>query len=267
MTHLSLVYVRETSNRKDFVIATLEMFKAQLAKTKRIFVKPNIVSSEPYPTTTHPEVLDTLLTSLSDHNVIVGDGPAVDAGRSNKVLMKSPLRQICEKHDTNLLNLYSEPMKRITSERGYTIKVSTIPLSCDFVISLPVLKIHNSCGISGALKNQFGYLSRADRILMHTRLRNIQKGIAEVNVAVPTNLFIVDAVKIMVKAQECRHGGCPAELGSMIAGTDPVSLDCFGVELLQKQEPELEMKKSGMKYINYAAQYGVGNMKYETQKI
>jgi len=44
-----------------------------------------------------------------------------------------------------------------------------------------------------------------------------------VNSAVPTNLFIVDAVQTMVKAQEYRHGGCPAELGLMISGVDPVS--------------------------------------------
>ena len=158
-------------------------------------------------------------------------------------------------------------MKRIKSKRGYTIRVSTIPLSCDFVISVPILKVHNTCGISGALKNQFGYLSRLDRILMHTKLKDIQKGIAEVNAAVPTNLFIVDAVQTMVKAQERRHGGCPAELGLMISGVDPVSLDCYGLDILQKLVPELKANKSSMKYIDYASDYGVGNKDYKIHKI
>lgn len=264
---MSLVYYRETRNRSDFVVEILEMFKNQLENAKRIFVKPNIVSSEPYPTTTHPEVLDALLSWLSSREIVVGDGPAVDAGRSDKVLRNTPLREICENHNTGLVNLYSGSMKRIKSKRGYSIKVSAIPLLCDFVISIPVLKVHNTCGLSGALKNQFGYLSRLDRILMHTKLKNIQKGIAEVNAVVPTNLFIVDAVQTMVKAQECRHGGCPAELGAMIAGTDPVSLDCFGLDLLQKVEPELKSKKSNMRYIDYASDYGVGNTDYEIRKI
>jgi len=145
--------------------------------------------------------------------------------------------------------------------------VSAIPLSCDFVISIPVLKVHNTCGLSGALKNQFGYLSRLDRILMHTKLKSIQKGIAEVNAAVPTNLFIVDAVQTMVKAQECRHGGCAIDLGVMIAGTDPVSLDCFGWDLLRKVEPELGARKSNVKYIDHASDYGVGSTKYEIIKV
>ena len=245
----------------------MEIFKNQLESAKRIFIKPNIVSSEPYPTTTHPEILDTLLSWFSDHEVLVGDGPAVDAGRSNKVLWNSQLRKICEKHDTRLVNLYSVPMKRVKSTRGYTFKVSAIPLSCDFVISATTLKVHNTCGISGALKNQFGYLSRLDRILMHMKLKDIQKGIAEVNATVPTNLFIVDAIQTMVKAQECRHGGCPIDLGLMISGVDPVSLDCYGLDVLQKVEPELKSKKSSMRYIDYASDYGVGNTDYKIHKI
>jgi uncharacterized protein (DUF362 family) len=267
MRTMSVVYYRETSNRPDFVLKTLEIFKERLENAKRVFIKPNIVSSEPYPTTTHPEVLDALLSELASPEILVGDGPAVDAGRSNKVLSDTPLREICRNHNVSLLNLYSEPMKSLKSERGYSIKVSTVPLSCDFVISVPVLKVHNSCGLSGALKNQFGYLSRLDRVLMHTGLKNIQKGIAEVNVMVPTNLFIVDAVQTMIKAQECRHGGCPAQLRAMIAGTDPVSLDCFGLELLQKVEPKLIEKKPSMRYIDYASEYGVGKRDYEVHMI
>jgi uncharacterized protein (DUF362 family) len=166
-----------------------------------------------------------------------------------------------------LVNLYSAPMKTVKSKRGYGIRVSKIPLLCDFIISVPVLKVHNSCGLSGALKNQFGYLSRLDRVLMHAKLKNIQKGIAEVNAALPTHLFIVDAVQTMVKAQECRHGGCPADLGVMIAGADPVSLDCFGMELLQKVDPEFREKKANMRYIKYASDYGVGSTAYEIHTI
>ena len=264
---MSVVYYRETYNRSDFVVKTLERFRERLEKANKIFVKPNIVSTEPYPTTTHPEVLDALLTSLSDREVVVGDGPAVDAGRSDNVLRNTPLRQICEKHNTHLVNLYSKPMKYLKSKRGNTIKVSVVPLLCDFVISTTVLKVHNTCGMSGALKNQFGYLSRLDRILMHMRLKNIHKGIAEVNVAIPGNLFIIDAVQTMIKAQECRHGGCPAELGVMISGADPVSLDCYGLELLQEVEPELKKKDSNLKYIEHASEYGVGNIDYEVHKI
>jgi uncharacterized protein (DUF362 family) len=143
-----------------------------------------------------------------------------------------------------------------------------LPLGCDFVISLPVLKVHGMVGLSGALKNQFGYLSRQDRFLMHCKVKNINKGIAEVNAAVPTNLFIIDAVETMIKAQECRHGGCPAKLNTMIAGTDPVSLDLFGLQLLKKLEPKFELKKNqALKYIEYASDCGLGMKDFTAKEL
>jgi uncharacterized protein (DUF362 family) len=261
---MGIVYFSETPDRRDFTSKILDVFKESLETTRKVFIKPNIVSSEPYPTTTHPEVLDVVLSRLSDHDAVVGDGPAVDAGRSGKILERTPLREICDSHGVSLVNLYSEKMKNLKSIRDYKLRMSALPLMCDLVISLPVLKVHNMLGLSGALKNQFGYLSRIDRILMHSKIKNIAKGIAEVNAAVPKSLFIVDAVETMVKAQECRHGGCPASLGVMLGGADPVSLDCYGLHLLRKIEPEIgELERKCMQYINYASDYNVGSKNYE----
>jgi uncharacterized protein (DUF362 family) len=264
----SMVYFSENCSRDYFVGQILETYKSPLQKATRVFVKPNIVSYEPYPTTTHPQVLEAVLKRLSGCEIIVGDAPAIEAGRSSKILQKSPLREVCEAHGIKMVNLYSEKMKTVMSSRGYKVRVSTLPLSCDFVISLPVLKIHFMVGLSGALKNQFGYLSRQDRLLMHCKVKNINKAIAEVNAAVPTNLFIVDAVETMIKAQECRHGGCPAQLNTMIAGTDPVSLDLFGLQLLKRLEPKFEEKKDqALRYIEFAKSYGLGLKDYEVKRL
>jgi uncharacterized protein (DUF362 family) len=265
---MSTVYFSQNGNRERFVDQILEIFTSSLQKTKKVFVKPNIVSYEPYPTTTHPEVLEAVLKRFNGYEVVVGDAPAIDAGRSSRILEKSPLTKVCERYSVKLVNLYSEKMKTIQSSRGYKVKVSVLPLGCDFVISLPVLKIHGMVGLSGALKNQFGYLSKQDRLLMHCKVKNINKGIAEVNAAVSTNLFIIDAVETMIKAQECRHGGCPAKLNTMIAGTDPISLDLFGLELLKSLEPKFEDKKNqALKYIEYASDYGLGTKDFTTKEV
>jgi uncharacterized protein (DUF362 family) len=262
------VYFSENGNRERFVDQILDIFAVSLQNVKKVFLKPNVVSYEHYPTTTHPEVLEAVLKRLRNCEVVVGDAPAIDAGRSGKILKESPLNEVCERYDNKLVNLYSEKMKTVRSPRGYKIRVSTLPLDCDFVISLPVLKIHGMVGLSGALKNQFGYLSRQDRFLMHCKLKNINKGIAEVNAAIPTNLFIIDAVETMIKAQEYRHGGCPAKLNTMIAGTDPVSLDLFGLQLLRGLEPEFEYRKNqALKYIEYASDYGLGMKEFTAKEV
>jgi len=264
---LSVIYVAENCNRKEFVTKILKIFKPQLDKAESVFIKPNIVSAEPYPTTTHPELLNTLLDQLSEKKLMVGDGPAVDTGYFKNIIAESKLKEVCDKHGVNLVNLYSKKMKKWKSPRGYTIKISTLPLECDYVISLPVLKVHKQCGLTGALKNQFGYLSKLDRILMHAKIKDLHKGIAEVNVAAPTNLFIVDALETLIEAQECRHGGSHCKLDTLLAGTDPVSLDCFGMDLLQKVDPQLGKYQKSIKHINYAQEYGVGKKDYTILKI
>ncbi len=265
---MSKVYYSETHDRERFVGKLLKLFKVKVQQARRVFVKPNIVSYEPYPTTTNPEVLKAVLKGFSGCEVIVGDAPAIDAGRSSKILQKSPLRKVCEDFGAQFVNLYAEKMEKYESPRGYSIRVSALPRTCDLTVSIPVLKIHGMVGLSGALKNQFGYLSRRDRLLMHCKLKDIYKGIAEVNAAVHTDLFIVDAVETMIGAQECRHGGCPAGLNAMMAGTDPVSLDCFGLKLLEKLEPKFEKRHhQALNYIRYAADCGLGNETFDQTEI
>ena len=105
---MSIIYVAETSNRKNFVTKIMKIFKVQLDQAESFFIKPNIVSFEPYPTTTHPEVLDTLLSHLSDRKLMVGDGHAVDTGYTKNTLTESPLKETCNYHGINLVNLYKK---------------------------------------------------------------------------------------------------------------------------------------------------------------
>jgi uncharacterized protein (DUF362 family) len=106
-------------------------------------VKPNIVSYEPYPTTTHPEVLEAVLKRLDGCEVVVGDAAAVDAGRSSRILQKSPLNEVCERYSVKLVNLYSEKMKTIQSPRGYSRQFCLLAATLVFLFRL---KIHGMVG-------------------------------------------------------------------------------------------------------------------------
>ena len=47
--------------RKEFTLKILELYKDQIKG--KVFIKPNMVSYEDYPTTTHPETLETPVLS------------------------------------------------------------------------------------------------------------------------------------------------------------------------------------------------------------
>lgn len=265
---MAIIYLRKTESRKEFVFKVLGLFKTEIDGASAFLVKPNIVSYEEYPTTTHPEILEAVLSFLSGRDVIVADGPAPDAGNSQKILNNSPLKEVCDSYRVPFINLYSGKVRKFTTPRGYKLKIFALPLERDFVISLPVLKIHGICQLTGALKNQFGYLPRFERYFMHLGFKDIHRGIAEINVVAKPNLFIIDAVQTTVTAQELRHGGRIKNLGYMLAGIDPVSLDSFGLKLLQQVEPTLEDKSpQDIPYIKYAFEYGVGEYESEEEEI
>jgi uncharacterized protein (DUF362 family) len=234
------------------------------AAGKVILVKPNIVSREPYPTTTHPATLEACLQLLqgSSKEVIVADGPAWDAGDSEDVIEMHPLKRSCDKFGIAMMDLLSKGVKKERT-RSFELEVSLLAFECDIIISLPVLKSHDICGLTGALKNQLGFLSVAEKRRLHWG-GDVHSVIAELNEVVKPGLHIVDAVQTLINTNEVRHGGKPETLGYMLAGTDPLSLDALGLELLAKVEPRLRHKRlNDILHLERAAELAVGDPEYK----
>ncbi len=266
---MSTVYLRKGEDREAFVKMVFQHLDVQRKVTgKEILVKPNIVSYEPYPTTTHPVTLEACLGLLQSFakKVIVADGPAWDAGDSKSIIERHPLKKSCDKFGIAIMDLLTRGTKKVKT-RSFELEVSLMAFECDLIISLPVLKSHGICGLTGALKNQLGFLSVAEKRRLHWG-RDVHRVIAEVNEVVRPSLHIVDAVQTLINTNEVRHGGKPETLGYMLAGTDPVSLDVLGLELLMKVEPKLRGKRpDDILHLGYAIDLAVGEPRYEIVEL
>lgn len=255
------VYIKKTSDRKEFVRCAFKELEIEndLRRTNNILIKPNIVSFEPYPTTTHPVVLEACLEYFVEKGLkpVVTDGPAFDAGNSGNIIENHPLKEVCDRFDVPLIDLLGRKMvKRKAGD--IELELSEIAFEYDYILSLPVLKTHFVCGLTGALKNQFGFLSTKERTELHSH-KDIHRAIAELNLIVRPDLYIVDAVETLTRANEVRHGGRKAKLGYMLAGRDPVSLDIAGLEILQRVEPKLAGKSpDDIPHLRHAIELGVG---------
>ncbi len=266
-----IIYLGEVEDRASFVKWVLERVQADFAQSHRlkVLVKPNIVSQEPYPTTTHPQVLASVLDFLLQLKcqIVVADGPAFDAGDSDRTISSHPLGAVCHQRGIELQNLHKHGFRKVRTE-GMSLEISTLAFECDRIISLPVLKPHKHCRMTGALKNQFGFLRNRERIMMHARLKSLSKGIAEINSVVRPSLFIVDAIKTYRYANERRHGGNEVKLGYMLAGRDPVALDALGLELLRGAETSLhDVHTEDIAYIGHALKLGLGSIEYEVERF
>jgi uncharacterized protein (DUF362 family) len=287
---VSEIFYQITENRMRFTEQIILKFMKEIKPRKKIFVKPNIVSSELSPTTTHPDVLRYVLKNLpTSSEIIVADAPVPDSpvtkGFGKKDVIKNhPLTKVCRQLDLELQNLYDLGFRKVRTKSGFGLEVSNVVFDCDYMISLPVMKSHciKGIGITGSLKNNFGLLSAKDRISLHAscvqpvkilkklagRKKEINLAIAELNRIRKPDLFIVDMVETLIKANEVRHGGVRKHVGLMFAGKDPVALDCFGLEILKKFDPGLKNKRpEDIPYINYALRLGVGGRKFKKTEI
>lgn len=253
------VFVQKTRDREEFVKKVFEKELGEsIKKAKNILLKPNIVSSEPYPTTTHPETLRTCVEILLNlgKEVLVADGPAFDAGESQEVIDNHPLKEVYERFKLKLINLDKGPFKRVKT-KSFVFNIASLAFEVDFIISLPVLKSHGTTGITGALKNQYGFLSLQDKPRLHRK--NIHRAIAELNQIIGVDFWIVDAIETLIGTNEIRHGGKRRKLGYMLAGRDPVKLDTEGVKLLKEVDPNLiEKSPEDIPHLKWGIELGLG---------
>ncbi|MFX0105822.1 MAG: DUF362 domain-containing protein [Candidatus Hodarchaeota archaeon] len=264
---MSTIYFTKNPDRKRFVASLISRLKNNIEG--KVLIKVNLVSHNPYPTTTHPEMVEAVYDQIksSASEIICGDGPSIDLP-TNKI-ENHPIIEKCKELGISYINFYDHSFKKVKSSRGFSLKVSEIPFQQDYIISLPVLKDHFVVKLTNALKDKFGYFAKTERLKMHTKIKNINKGIAELNTIFKSNLIICDALKVLVKAQEFRHGGIEKDLGFLFAGTDPVALDYLGYKLLRPISIKLKDMDNPLqiKYLKYALDYGVGSQDYKLEAI
>ncbi|MDH4198057.1 MAG: DUF362 domain-containing protein [Candidatus Aminicenantes bacterium] len=252
----------------------LKAFQPEIEPRARILVKPSVTCLEDYPATTHPETLDTVLDFLVKlgKEVLVGDGPALSNLRPQRVIDKHPLRGVCRKHGLDLLNLNRRPRRHFSflEKKRTGFSLSAVPFSCDYVISLAVLRVHKAAdvGFAGALFSQLAYVSRAGRLAARFSREIRDRTIALANVAAKPDLTILDAGEVLLGAHTFRAGGRKAKLGVLLAGRDPVACDCCALELLKGlREPKLENKRpKDIGYLRAALELEVGTKDYTIEE-
>lgn len=238
------IFVQKTENRAKFIKESFiwgRIFE-KIKDKKKILLKPNIVSFESYPTTTHPDTLRECLKLLLEvkpkDSILIADGPAFDVPNSEKIFENHPLVEVAREFEVPIVNLNTYKKRKIKFH-NYTFLISLLAFEADFIISLPVLKAHKICYLTGALKNQYGFLAPRQKLFYHLPLKDLNRAIVLLNKIIKVDFFIVDAQKTLIFAQEKRHGGKEVELGYFLAGSDPFKLDLFGFSLLKEIDPRL----------------------------
>lgn len=203
-----------------------------------ILIKINLNTADPYPASTDPRMLEGLLRFLHKRNfrrLWVGDCSSIQSLPTRKVAVKTGTIEALSEM-ASFLPFDEGPWVSVPIP-GHYLKEITVPriaLEADRIISLANMKSHRESDFSFGMKLGVGFVHPRERVPMH---RNHLRGkIAEINLAVPPDLTIIDGRTAFITGGPVR--GETAQCGTVIVGTDVVEADlkAYGVLLDAKRK-------------------------------
>ncbi|MCG3115067.1 MAG: DUF362 domain-containing protein [Candidatus Manganitrophus sp. SA1] len=247
-------------------------------KGKTVLVKPNVVSHNPPPATTSPDVVRSVVKLLYEGGagkVIVGDMSGVIRLPTRKNLKETGIEAAAREAGAEVIDFDDAEwieVKPPQAQLSGKIYVARPVYEADLLVNVPVVKTHQSATYSICLKNLVGVTHPRNRPYRVNPAR-WEEVVAEMNLAAHPDLNIVDATTIMV-AGGPQEG--PAEKTNMIfASGDRIAADVVGLGLIKhfnRWKGVGEISVWAQRQIRYAQAIGLGikdaaSMKMITKRL
>jgi uncharacterized protein (DUF362 family) len=219
------------------------------SKTKSVLIKPNLCYYWDYSTgeTTDPRVVSAVIDYVksrlgNDVDILIAEADA-SAMKTKFAFRVLGYDKLCQRKSVKLSNLSEGTIHHIpvnVSGHKLALPINEILLNADLVINVPKLKSHNFVGVTCALKNMFGAISKPRKYEYH---KIISEVIVGMNKIVKSDITIVDGL--------VAKGAYPVKLGVIVTGNDTLATD-FTVARLMGFNP----KK--ISHLNLASNESIG---------
>lgn len=232
-------------------------------RRKSVLVKPNVVGSNPNPTTTSPAVVSAVVRALYANGagkVYVGDMSALVRGSTTENMKRTGIWQAARDAGAETVSFEDHEwvVVKVRGEHLRDVSVTEWIYRVDRVVNLPVIKTHRYAGYSICLKNFVGATHLSYRPYLVNPLR-WDEIVAELNLAYRPDINIVDGTKIMVEGGPWKGRSEPANL--VLAGGDRIACDVVGLSLIKafgRWEPIRSSSPWEMGQIRRAVELGLG---------
>ncbi|MDD5014107.1 MAG: DUF362 domain-containing protein [Atribacterota bacterium] len=200
----------------------------------RILLKPNMVVAKPNSTgaTTNPLILDALIEHLmrtSPREIIIGESSQIgdDTLEAYKV---TGIQSVAQKWKASILDFKKDKQISIDVPYGKELKrvqVAETVMKVDYLINLPILKVHCQTKVTIGMKNLKGCIPDEEKSRFH-RL-NLDQCIADLNTVLIPDLTIVDATLCSLNWE---LGGIPVRLHTVLASKNTLAVDIIAASML-----------------------------------
>jgi len=268
----SKVYVIKTNYRESGIKELLKYFDNDSLSGKRVALKANYNSYDPFPASTHIDTLGALIDALKEKgaNLVLAERSGM--GDTKKALQETGVLELAKKKRIEVVildELKTSEWLKIKPEGSHWKKGFLFPRlfdDADFIVQTCCLKTHRFGGhFTMSLKNSVGMIAKYDpedgsNYMSELHSSKYQRQmIAEINAAYEPGFIIMDGIKGFSKGGP--DAGTLIEPGIMMASSDRVALDAAGVAVLRiyGTTPEVASGRIfAQEQIARAAELGIG---------
>ncbi len=244
-TAKSKVYVIKTTEREKSVKELLKHFDLKRLAGKKVALKANYNSADPFPATTHLDTLSAVIDVIKENGAAsVAMAERSGMGVTESVLDKMGVMELARSKGVEVVilddlksdNWIREKTKGSNWRRG--ILFPKLFKEADVIVQTCCLKTHRFGGqFTMSLKNSVGMVAKKDpedgydyMSELH-RSPYMRKLIAEINLAYTPEFIIMDGIRGF--STDGPDKGTLIEPEIMIASNDRVALDAAGVAVLR----------------------------------
>jgi uncharacterized protein (DUF362 family) len=229
----------------------------KLGGGEHVVIKPNVCNAKnPYGMViTDFRIIEAVVDLVRDkaERVTVVESDNI-SGSADKRVAESGLLDRLEKMDVEFLNLSGDEFE-VHVVAGKKLRLPRTVLDADCFINLPKMKTEGHVSVTLSIKNLFGVPQRARKSSLHRRLNEILPYLAGV---IRHDLIVVDGVVAMEGNGPLI--GTPRELGVIVAGDNPVSVDAVCAKMMGYDTSEIE-------YLVKAHEKGLGEIDLDALEV
>lgn len=230
MDYTSEVSIGLRRNPKESLLAALSRLTTPLdipVSVSHILIKPSIYDPK-LVGNTEPELVKAItrtFSRLGHISLIESDNPF----RTTKEAFETSGYNELVNDNIELVNLSEIPLQSLSMAGHYfdTLEMPSILTKRNFFVNVPTLKLEPGiCTIGGGIKNLFGLIPEPDKRQYHSKIDDV---LLDLLTAFRPQLTIMDLTTLVIGDRE---EGKTKDIGAVIVGTDPVSVDAFCANLL-----------------------------------
>ena len=210
---------------------------------RRVLLKPNAgrVASPGAGVTTHPDVIAAAIDVFREAGaeVAVGESPIVGV-KVQEAFARGGIASVAEARDCPLIDMDRRRFAKVSIPEGrviHELKVCPEVLEFDFVVSVPVMKMHMHTGATLAVKNMKGCLWRRSKVELHmlpplegSDDKPIDVAIADMSSVLRPHLAVIDGTVGMEGLGP--SAGQAKPLGVVVVSADAFAADAVACQLM-----------------------------------